>query len=213
MIRSTPARPRTITLGTGFDDGEPVRLELESLRKHTAIFAGSGSGKTVLIRRLIEECALQGVSTIVLDPNNDLARLGDAVARAAGALGRRRRGAGGGVPRAHRRGGLDAAAGVGATAELPAAARLREHRATTRRVRRRRSTRPWPRSRRGRRSTARTAKAQLGQAVLREALRHYARSGGERPAGVRRHAQPSCRTGVSQLDDAREDRRSSSART
>ncbi len=42
------------------------------------IFAGSGSGKTVLIRRLVEECALQGVSAIVLDPNNDLARLGDA---------------------------------------------------------------------------------------------------------------------------------------
>ncbi|MEU8661793.1 ATP-binding protein, partial [Actinoplanes philippinensis] len=42
-----------------------------------AIFAGSGSGKTVLIRRLIEECALRRVSSIVLDPNNDLARLGD----------------------------------------------------------------------------------------------------------------------------------------
>ncbi len=31
----------------------------------------------MLIRRLIEECALCGVSSIVLDPNNDLARLGD----------------------------------------------------------------------------------------------------------------------------------------
>lgn len=39
------------------------------------IFAGSGSGKTVLIRRLVEECALRGVSSIVPDPNNDLARL------------------------------------------------------------------------------------------------------------------------------------------
>jgi hypothetical protein len=42
-----------------------------------AIFAGSGSGKTVLIRRLVEECARHGVSAIMLDPNNDLARLGD----------------------------------------------------------------------------------------------------------------------------------------
>lgn len=41
------------------------------------VFAGSGSGKTVLLRRIIEECALQGVSAIVLDPNSDLARLGD----------------------------------------------------------------------------------------------------------------------------------------
>ncbi|GAA2676780.1 helicase HerA domain-containing protein [Actinoplanes palleronii] len=66
-----------ISLGVSFDTAEPVMVELEALRKHTAIFAGSGSGKTVLLRRIIEECALQGVSTIVLDPNNDLARLGD----------------------------------------------------------------------------------------------------------------------------------------
>ncbi len=54
-----------------------VAVELESLRKHAVVFAGSGSGKTVLIRRIVEECALRGVSAIVLDPNNDLARLGD----------------------------------------------------------------------------------------------------------------------------------------
>jgi hypothetical protein len=56
----------------------PVTLDLASLRRHVAIFAGSGSGKTVLLRRVIEECALHGVSAIVLDPNNDLTRLGDA---------------------------------------------------------------------------------------------------------------------------------------
>lgn len=58
-------------------EGE-IRIELESLRKHAIVFAGSGSGKTVLLRRIVEECALRGVSAIVLDPNNDLARLGDA---------------------------------------------------------------------------------------------------------------------------------------
>ncbi|WP_019630421.1 ATP-binding protein [Actinomadura atramentaria] len=57
-------------------DGD-VELDLAVLTRHTAIFAGSGSGKTVLLRRLVEECALRGVSAIVLDPNNDLARLGD----------------------------------------------------------------------------------------------------------------------------------------
>jgi hypothetical protein len=67
----------TLTVGHDYTNREPVRLALESLRKHVTIFAGSGSGKTVLIRRLVEECALQGVSAIVLDPNNDLARLGD----------------------------------------------------------------------------------------------------------------------------------------
>jgi hypothetical protein len=72
----TPTGP-AFSLGAGFDTGENVFVELEALRKHMAIFAGSGSGKTVLLRRVIEECALQGVSAIVLDPNNDLARLGD----------------------------------------------------------------------------------------------------------------------------------------
>lgn len=66
-----------LPLGRRIADGMPVSMALEALRKHVTIFAGSGSGKTVLIRRLIEECALLGVSAIVLDPNNDLARLGE----------------------------------------------------------------------------------------------------------------------------------------
>lgn len=68
--------PRVV-LGRAVGGGGPVEVGLEALRKHAAIFAGSGSGKTVLIRRLVEECALHGVSAIVLDPNNDLARLGE----------------------------------------------------------------------------------------------------------------------------------------
>jgi hypothetical protein len=67
-----------VPVGVVTDGGAQVTVELEALRRHVAIFAGSGSGKTVLIRRLVEECALRGVSAIVLDPNNDLARLGDA---------------------------------------------------------------------------------------------------------------------------------------
>nr|WP_296775377.1 DUF87 domain-containing protein [Rhodococcus sp. (in: high G+C Gram-positive bacteria)] len=68
--------PNTVPLGSRIDGSGHLHVDLEALRKHTAIFAGSGSGKTVLIRRLVEECALRGVSSIVLDPNNDLARLG-----------------------------------------------------------------------------------------------------------------------------------------
>lgn len=67
----------SIQLWQQINGGATLLIDLESLRKHTAIFAGSGSGETVLIRRLVEECALQGVSAIVLDPNSDLARLGD----------------------------------------------------------------------------------------------------------------------------------------
>ncbi|GII65511.1 hypothetical protein Skr01_55960 [Sphaerisporangium krabiense] len=67
-----------VEVGREFSGAEVVAVGLEGLRKHAVIFAGSGSGKTVLIRRVVEECALRGVSAIVLDPNNDLARLGDA---------------------------------------------------------------------------------------------------------------------------------------
>ncbi len=71
-------RASMIRVGAEVDTGTSAMISLESLRRHTVIFAGSGSGKTVLIRRLVEECALRGVSSIVLDPNNDLARLGEA---------------------------------------------------------------------------------------------------------------------------------------
>lgn len=54
-----------------------VTLAREDLSRHTVILAGSGSGKTVLIRRLVEEAALQGIPAIVIDGANDLARLGD----------------------------------------------------------------------------------------------------------------------------------------
>lgn len=75
--QSAAERVPMLTLGVAVGTGVPARIELESLRKHVAIFAGSGSGKTVLVRHLVEQCALLGVSAIVLDANNDLARLGD----------------------------------------------------------------------------------------------------------------------------------------
>ncbi|MCK9876549.1 DUF87 domain-containing protein [Frankia sp. Ag45/Mut15] len=75
---TTPLVRPTLDIGHDHATAEPVALELEALRKHLIVIAGSGSGKTVLLRRIVEECALRGVSAIVLDPNNDLARLGDA---------------------------------------------------------------------------------------------------------------------------------------
>ena len=74
MLRE--AEEDSILIGIAEGTGRRLTVPLEDLRRHTVIFAGSGSGKTVLIRRLIEECALKGVSAIVLDPNNDLVRLG-----------------------------------------------------------------------------------------------------------------------------------------
>lgn len=67
-----------LRVGARIPGGAAVSLDIAVLSKHTVLFAGTGSGKTVLLRRVIEESALRGVSAIVLDPNNDLARLGDA---------------------------------------------------------------------------------------------------------------------------------------
>jgi DNA helicase HerA-like ATPase len=48
----------------------------KDLATHTLILGGSGSGKTVLIRRIIEEAALLKIPSIVVDIGNDLVRLG-----------------------------------------------------------------------------------------------------------------------------------------
>ncbi|MFE6923451.1 AAA family ATPase [Nocardia sp. NPDC057663] len=74
----TPPDGPAVYLGRDTVSGKDFRVPLLLLRKHTAVFAGSGSGKTVLLRRLVEEAALHGVSSILIDTNNDLARLGDA---------------------------------------------------------------------------------------------------------------------------------------
>ena len=69
-----------IPIGRRFERGalgDPVALAAELLPRHMAILAGSGSGKTVLLRRIVEEAALLEIPAIVLDINNDLSRLGD----------------------------------------------------------------------------------------------------------------------------------------
>jgi Helicase HerA, central domain len=76
----TPAAPqRLIPIGRRFERGmlgDPVTLAAELLPCHIAILAGSGSGKTMFLRRIVEEAALLGIPAIVLDVNNDLSRLG-----------------------------------------------------------------------------------------------------------------------------------------
>ncbi len=89
---SSPSRPAEPKGGIGDDSppttaipighrvagGDIVELATALLPRHTAIIAGAGSGKTVLLRRIVEEAALAGIPAIVIDPNNDLSRLGDA---------------------------------------------------------------------------------------------------------------------------------------
>lgn len=72
------ANPRTsLLIGTTLSTQSSALLEPEALRQHVAIFAGSGSGKSQLMRRILEESALQGISSVVLDVNNDFARMGE----------------------------------------------------------------------------------------------------------------------------------------
>jgi len=52
--------------------GEAVGPPLSALAKHTVVLAGAGSGKTVLLYRLVEEAALRGIPSIVVDCANDL---------------------------------------------------------------------------------------------------------------------------------------------
>jgi hypothetical protein len=75
-------KPADITVGVRTRGGSPFLLATRQLTKHAVVVGGAGSGKTMLLKHLIEQCALRGVSAIVLDPNDDLGRLGDRRPRA-----------------------------------------------------------------------------------------------------------------------------------
>jgi len=80
-IPPTPRRaPTTVPLPLGRrilanKPGEPVSMPINLLEKHTLVLAGAGSGKTVLLKRLIEESLILGIPSIVIDCANDLATL------------------------------------------------------------------------------------------------------------------------------------------
>jgi hypothetical protein len=77
-LTTAPSPADAIPVGRRMSVGEePVSVPTKLLQRHVAIIAGSGSGKTVLLRRMVEEAALAGIPAIVIDPNNDLSRLGD----------------------------------------------------------------------------------------------------------------------------------------
>ncbi|MBI2548088.1 ATP-binding protein [Candidatus Woesearchaeota archaeon] len=55
---------------------ELLTLQSKTLQKHLVALGGSGSGKTVLLKGIIEEAALQGIPSIVFDLQGDLSSLG-----------------------------------------------------------------------------------------------------------------------------------------
>ena len=57
------------------EDSENAALESNSLLRHIGILGNSGSGKTVMAKIILEECALAGIPSIILDVQGDLARM------------------------------------------------------------------------------------------------------------------------------------------
>jgi len=57
------------------DKGETIKISVEALKRHVAILGSSGSGKTVLAKVILEEAAINGIPSIIVDPQGDLSSL------------------------------------------------------------------------------------------------------------------------------------------
>lgn len=69
--------PVRIRVGSSDDaSATPINVSVDQLCKHTLVVAGSGSGKTVLLKRLIEESGLRNIPAIVIDCIGNLTQLG-----------------------------------------------------------------------------------------------------------------------------------------
>ena len=66
--------PGHLHLGTT-EEGETISIPAQVLKRHVALLGASGSGKTVFGKVLIEEAALNGIPSIIIDPQGDLASL------------------------------------------------------------------------------------------------------------------------------------------
>lgn len=66
--------PETIGLGS-LESGEPFELPVSDFLTHAFVCGCSGSGKTIVCKNLIEELALAGVPSVVVDLKGDLSSL------------------------------------------------------------------------------------------------------------------------------------------
>src|SRR5690606_31085576 len=53
-------------------EGRPVTLNLNVMKRHSAVLGGSGSGKTTLALSLIEQLLLRGIPAVLIDRKGDL---------------------------------------------------------------------------------------------------------------------------------------------
>lgn len=63
------------SLNLGLAEGKAFCVPVEVCKKHIVALGSSGSGKTVFCKTIIEEAALQGIPSILVDPQGDLASL------------------------------------------------------------------------------------------------------------------------------------------
>jgi hypothetical protein len=68
-------KPKGMFLGNRRDTGEAIDIAPQVLARHGAMLGSTGSGKTVMAKALIEEAALAGIPSLIIDPQGDLARL------------------------------------------------------------------------------------------------------------------------------------------
>jgi hypothetical protein len=74
-LRKKKFKPKGLFLGARRDNGEPIDIKPQILARHAAMLGSTGSGKTVMAKALIEEAALAGIPSLIIDPQGDLARL------------------------------------------------------------------------------------------------------------------------------------------
>ena len=67
----------TLRVPEGIEEGDvPVTgFRGEHILRHVGILGSSGSGKTVMAKAILEECAIAGIPSIIIDVQGDLARL------------------------------------------------------------------------------------------------------------------------------------------
>ena len=62
-------------IGTHLQSQESFHFDSELLKYHIALLGATGSGKTVAAKVIIEEAAMAGIPSIIVDPQGDLGRL------------------------------------------------------------------------------------------------------------------------------------------
>jgi len=68
-------KAKGMLLGERRDNGEIIQIDKMVLARHAAMLGSTGSGKTVMAKTVIEEAAIAGIPSLILDPQGDLARL------------------------------------------------------------------------------------------------------------------------------------------